>query len=633
MKNVLMFFYILGCVTHTWSAEPQYPVSSIPEQLKTNAHTVYRYYKSEMEIVNENSVKVKITEVRTILNKNGEDNVFFRELYNPMNKITSVKGAVYNDAGKKIRSLSGEDATDVSNMGSSMFDENRVKSIDPKYLTYPMTVMYEYDLTLKQSLFLPGFFVNGSNTSYEQVEISVTTPGDFKLKYKEYQFPVKCNITSKGDKSVYLWKFNALPARISEPFSQHYKPNTPTLLLTSENFSVDDSSGSTSSWKAFGDWSYQLNKGKDNLPEGTRNAIRELTTGLKTDIEKVKAVYEFMQKKTRYVSVQIGIGGWQPFAAEIVDKNSYGDCKALSNYTQALLTAAGIKSHYVLVQAGSGAKEIDTGFVSSQFNHAIICVPLKNDTIWLETTSQLSPFGHTGKFTDDRLVLLIDSGNSRLVRTRVYPATENSINRTANVIITEDKSAKAVVGTMYTGLAYDMMTDIIYSDNNEKKRKITNRIDIPGFVLNDFSLTENRCRVPEVKEYLNLDINNCIQSMNGSVELLSLNLMNKMTSIPDKIRNRKNELCIRRAYMENDSITYTLPANYVVVEIPESHRFETPYGKYEATVKCAANTVTYIRRFQLFKGLFPSDEYAAYREFMEKVAVSDELLLPVKRTY
>lgn len=631
MKKLLLIFIVFVWTLVVKSAEPQYPVSAIPEALKANAHTVYRFCRCDIDIVAQNSVKVKVKEVRTILNKNGEENVFFSESYNPMNKITSLKGAVFNESGKKIRTLSSEDATDVSNMGSSLFDENRVKFLDPKYLTYPMTVIYEYELNLKQSLFLPGFFINGNNTSYEHAEVNVTTPANFGLKYREFLLPAKCEIVTDGSKKVYSWKFNSIPAKISEPYSQHYKPNSPTLILTSEQFSVDDSSGSTGSWQAFGDWSYSLNKGKDILPEATKTAIHSLTAGLTSDYDKVKAIYEFMQKKTRYVSIQIGIGGWQPFAAEVVDKYSYGDCKALSNYTKTLLDAAGIKSHYVLVRAGSGAGEIDTGFVASQFNHAIVCVPLKNDTIWLETTSQLSPFGHTGKFTDDRLVLLVDSAKSRIVRTRVYPASENCINRRAEVVIAGDNTAKAQVETVYSGLAYDQMTDIYYADDNEKKRKVTNNIEIPGFILHDFSLKEKRARVPQIIENLNLDLKNCMNSMNGSVELITLNLMNKLTNIPEKIRNRKNELCIRRAYMENDTIVYTLPANYDVVEIPEPKLLESPYGMYRATVKRMADKITYIRHFQLYKGLFPAEAYVSFREFMEQVAVFDELLLAVKK--
>ena len=81
------------------------------------------------------------------------------------------------------------------------------------------------------------------------------------------------------------------------------------------------------SWKNYGIWKNQLLDRRDNLPVETINTIKQLTNGLSTKKEKVKKVYEFVQSKTRYVSVQLGIGGWQPFTAEIVDKYGYGDCK------------------------------------------------------------------------------------------------------------------------------------------------------------------------------------------------------------------------------------------------------------------------------------------------------------------
>ena len=107
-----------------------------------------------------------------------------------------------------------------------------------------------------------------------------------------------------------------------------------------------------------------------------------------------------MQKKTRYVNVSIGIGGWQPFDAATVDKTSYGDCKALSNFTKSLLSVVGIKSFYALNNAGSDANSIDRSFPSAQFNHAFVCVPLDRDTIWLECTNQRYPCGFNSDFTD-----------------------------------------------------------------------------------------------------------------------------------------------------------------------------------------------------------------------------------------
>src|SRR3546814_15272406 len=81
--------------------------------------------------------------------------------------------------------------------------------------------------------------------------------------------------------------------------------------------------------------------------------------------------------------------------AEEVDRLSYGDCKGLANYTQALLEVVGIPSVYTEVNAGDHQRSYLPDFASfGQGNHIILCVPLDGDTTWLECTSKETPFGY-----------------------------------------------------------------------------------------------------------------------------------------------------------------------------------------------------------------------------------------------
>ena len=140
--------------------------------------------------------------------------------------------------------------------------------------------------------------------------------------------------------------------------------------------------------------------------------------------------YEYVQSKTRYVSIQEGIGGLQPFPASIVDKYGYGDCKALSNYTVALLQEVGVKSFYTKIRAGEGEPDLLLDFPAQQTNHVVVAIPNDKDTIWLECTSQTNPFGYTGSFTGDRYALMITEEGGKIARTPSFSAKISASSET-----------------------------------------------------------------------------------------------------------------------------------------------------------------------------------------------------------
>ena len=151
-------------------------------------------------------------------------------------------------------------------------------------------------------------------------------------------------------------------------------------------------------WEDFSNWIWQLNQGRDVLSLTTTAKVQEMVKDLPDDRAKVKRLYAYLQERTRYFNVALGIGGLQPVDANVVDEVGYGDCKGLSNYMKALLKAAGIKSYYALVNSGGDFPQLIQDFPSHQFDHAILCVPMEKDTIWLECTSQTIPFGVFRRF-------------------------------------------------------------------------------------------------------------------------------------------------------------------------------------------------------------------------------------------
>lgn len=632
IKKIGLCVLLVASVSFLPAKELKYPVSDIPAILKENAHTVMRVHKYELEIKSEKQALATITEVRTILNKNGEQNADFMEMYSPMNKIVNLKGKVYDAAGKQVRNFGADDIIDRSYIsGSSIYDDSRLKIIDAKYLTYPFTVEYTYQVELKQTFNLPNWSHSPTGTSYENSSLVVRVPQGYAFRYKEYNLKKGVAKSEEKGKDAYTWELSNLGARIHEPMAANETPAYPLVILAPNKFFVGDTNGSAETWKDLGIWATSLIRDKDKLPAETAVKIKQITSDCSNDLEKVKKVYEYMQQKTRYVSIQVGVGGWMPFDAATVDKFSYGDCKALTNYTKALLGSVGVTSYYTLVKAGPADNYIDESFPANQFNHIILCVPVQNDTLWLECTNQRLPAGYNGDFTDNRLVLLVDGENSKLVRTRAFPAEENCVARNSLVKFGSDGVGNASVKTKYVGLRYEDILPVYYADDASKLKMVTQRIALPSFKLSDFSYVENRGYTPSFDESLNLAVNNYIRELTGNVALLPLNFMNKLNTLPDKVRNRKTDMCIRRPLLEKDTAVYQLPAGYQITELPPASDIVSRFGKYHAIASQEGNVVSYKRHFELYKGTFPATAYAEFREFLEQVSAADDAVAVLKK--
>lgn len=610
------------------SAEAIYPISDIPPALKENAHTVIRFFKSEITYNSGKSITENISLVITILNENGEKDAYFGTAVNSMQSLTSFRGKLYNSEGVKVKNLTYSDIIDHSAIdGGSLYTDNRVKFLDPKYRIFPFTVEYNYTIEHKQTLFFPDWELNNFNTSYQLASCIVKVPAGFKLNYKQYNIKEQLTKTATKNGDVYSLNINDLMAVRHEDYSDYTKPQIPLIVFSTENFTMKNTKGSLKNWSDLGSWVNSLNDGKDILPESTIAKIKELTAECNTEQEKIQKVYEFMQQKTRYVSIQIGIGGFEPFDASTVDKTSYGDCKALSNYTKALLKAIGIKSNYCLIRAGSDADEIDETFPSSRFNHAIICVPLQRDTLWLECTSQRMPFGFNGDFTDNRKALLIEGDSSKLVNTRKYRIDENCTIRNFNIQFENIETGKAEMCTQYKGLKYEEILPVFLADNNRKEKMVLQTIKVPSFTLLNFNYTENKDITPSFDEKINIIFKNFVRKLNEKTYILPLNFLNSTIKVPEKNRQRKSDIYVRRPSMEKCRYIFHLPEGYNVSGKTEDKNIETKFGKYTNKLTIEKNKLVFERNYELYSGHYPISDYNEFRNFAEQVVLADGAMI------
>ena len=606
--------------------EIKYKVADIPKDLRENARSVVRNEEIILNVKSVSNATVAVTYAITILNKNGLDDAYFNESYDKFTKINGIKGRVFDENGELVKKIASDEILDYSAIsGYSIYEDNRIKYIDPKYRNYPFTVEYSYEQSFDGLFSFPSWYPQPKfNLAVERSSYKASIAKNLTFRYQERNNSPKVTVSSDAANNIYYWEAHNLKAVEWEPYSVSTQDIFPCMIAAPSDFEIEGFKGNLNTWENFGKFISNLNAGKNILTDETKKFLNEMVAGTPDDYGKIRKIYEYMQGRTRYISIQIGIGSWQPFDASTVQRLSYGDCKALTNYMMTMLEAVGLKANYCLVNAGETAPLMIREFPSTQFNHAFLCVPLKKDTLWLECTSQRMPCGFIGDFTDDRDVLLVDSANSKVVHTKVYSLDQNKKTNTSHVIIDETGKGSVEIRTVYTGLNYDNILSTSLADDADKKRRISERMKFPAFQLLNFKYKEQKSIIPSIEETLNVAFENYLNPL-GSRFILSLNFSNTVSAAPYSLRSRKTDVSVRRPSLDMDTIVYKLPSTLKPESLPKPVLIKTQFGEYRANVEFANGEISYIRVFQLNKGKYPATDYAGFVDFFDKISNADEV--------
>ncbi|MCE2893164.1 MAG: DUF3857 domain-containing protein [Flammeovirgaceae bacterium] len=608
--------------------DEKYPVKDIPLELMENVNVVLREDHMRYTILAKDKGVFYAHLVVTILNEKGNSYASQDLGYDKLTKILQFEGHVYDATGKQIKRLKNSEINDRAAFdGFSLFSDDRIKEADLTQTSYPYTVEFEYEIEYRFLYFIPGSVFGGQKRSTQNASYQLVFPPALAPHYKSINLDVlpKKEILPTGLHSI-TWHLNNLKPTIAEAYRG--ESDLPRIMAAPTAFEYDGYAGEMNSWENYGKWNLLLNKDRGSLPEATKQKIKNLTSSAKTLEDKTKLVYEYVQNKTRYVSIQLGIGGLQPFAATTVDEVGYGDCKALSNYTVALLKEIGVKSYYTIINAGSDAAEVKKDFPSHQFNHVIVSVPNGKDTLWLECTSQTNPFGYQGKFTSDRWALLITEEGGKLVRTPKLKTEQNTQTQKAEVTIDKTGNAKANVTTAYSGLQYEngSLHFWIAGQADEQRKWLEENIDIPNFELGAFSFKNVKDKIPTAIVNVELTLNR-LASVSGKRIFITPNLMNRSTGLPPKNENRKNPIVLKSSYVDVDSITYFVPEEIYPEFVPPAVKIDSRFGEYESSTTFSQGKLLYVRRLKVKPGEFPASSYGEFVDFYKNLNKADNAKL------
>ncbi len=549
-----------------------------------------------------------------ILSEEGYKNAVFVEYFDKFRKITDVTVDVIDKLGNKVKRLRRNDGIEFGLSPSYEISDVTQLIIDPKYKQYPFTLEINSKVKLDGFISMPTWVPrSGFHTAVSKSQLVVVHPRQVKINLREEH--IKGVTKTDGNRISTVFTVTNLPSVDNKVRYQDFYDDQPKVLVSPESFRLDNVAGSSASWKDFGNWFLALNSDVHKLSGKTKLFIDGLDKSDKRKV--VQQIYEYMQDKTRYVSIQLGIGGFKSLPAEEVDNNGYGDCKALSTYMKCMLQHAGINSNYILVRAGDDEPDVIAEFPGNQFNHVFIGVPLASDTIYLACTSQIVPIGYTGTFTDDRNVLWIENNKSAIIRSKIYDQIENVQNNFIKIALDIEGNGLASFESINQGIFFDEIMVYKLAPEDYIKKYNQSKFDYNDYSLKKFTFDQPDRDVSAFVSRFNVEINSLARPVSGKLVLPFV----PATPFYKYIDNDELQrfYSIKRCMTVADVIEVDLPDNYWVYNLPQPEKIDTPFGSYSIEATVDGDKLKLKRTMIFFKGEYRNEGYDGFRTFFQAI--------------
>jgi len=630
--SVGVAFYGTSLAQDTKLSKDIYIAANIPDSLKENANSVVRYSSEELTIKGRGRITEKFHSIVTILNEKGDKDA---QLVIPYDKkfstISGIEMVVYNASGASIKKYRKSDMYDGSATdGFSIITDARYLAVEHTVSSYPVTVEVSYERATNSYLDLGDWRFQRPEKAVQYAEYKVAAAPEVGFRYKNKNTKIQPQKTTADGYDKYVWKVAGIKAFKPEEEALEWQI-FPKISFAANQFEFDGLPGDISSWRSYGQWIQKLNADVCTLDAKRAEEIKAMTAGLKTDKEKAKFLYEYLQKNMRYVSIQLGIGGLKPFPANFVDQKKYGDCKALVNYMYALLKSVNIPSHYALVRAGTNEEPADAAFPADPFNHIILCVPFKGDTTWLECTSSTQPFGKLGTFTENRNALLISDDGGKLVNTPRSTGADNQFNSEVHLSLDAEGGAKAQVKILGSGAYRDDYISMATLKGDDQKEFLIRSMNMKQPSLIEYNPLGDKDGIKEVA--IALEYDKFADVAAGNKLFYRPRVFDLWRTTVPVLEKRNTDFYFEQPMQKTCTTYIDLPSGFEVETLPAPQSYKFSYGNYEVNYTYVAdkNQVVSVAKFNLNTLMVPATRYKEMQEYMDNIAKAQNKKLVIRR--
>ncbi|MCO6510874.1 MAG: DUF3857 domain-containing protein [Aridibacter famidurans] len=550
------------------------------------------------------------------------------------------------DPRGNVKEFSKKDVLDIISDTDDVYNEGRVKVVDA---SGEMSVgsVFGYTVTTEyRPLFFQDVFQFQTRLPTLRSRYILNLPQGWKAESLTFNH---AELQPRVAGTSYTWELGGLAPIPPEPMSPSISNLVPLIAV---NFTPE--AGPETTNKAFGDWkdvsvwATGLYDDKVIINDEIAAKARELTAGAETEMEKIKAIGNYVQN-LQYISIDIGVGhgnGYRPRPSDLVLERGYGDCKDKATLMRAMLRALKIDAFPVAIFSGDPTFVRKEWASPRQFNHCIIAVRVGADThshtivdhptlgrlLMFDSTDDLTPVGDLPTHLQGSHGLVIAGETGGLVQMPVVPAEVNTLERTVDVRLAENGTIKGSIEENTKGQtsAYERL--LFKKSAKDDYRKV-----IEGW-LTDGATAAKLVSFEPRDDFLDSAFNLKVdfeapaygQLMQNRLLIFRPAIVSRSRSIYLTEKERTNPVQLEsRSFLERASIA--LPSGFSVDEVPEAVDLKSEFGSYSTSYTVEEGKLLFERKMTMKNATVPASAYASVRDFFSKVLEAEQAVVVLIR--
>ena len=621
--------------------------AGLPDWLREAARAPLPQYPDDVDAV------VLLDEQVTSISQNGEINTRYREAYKILRPEGRARGmvVVYFDnetqltylkawsipAGGQEYEVKEKEAVETGFPGGGiLYHDTHYKVLKIPAAEPGNIIGYEYEQK-RRPYILQDMWRFQDDIPVRRARFELRLPEGWE--FDSFWMNHDVQKPQSAGENQWVWELNDLPPVEPEPAMPAWRALAGRMAVTYFANRGNSMGSSHATWMGIGRWYAQLAGGRRQTTPEIQQKVADLTSTASTTLEKITALASFVQRDIRYVAIEIGIGGYQPHAAQDIFINRYGDCKDKATLLATMLKGIGLDSYYVLVNTNRGVvvPDIPTALT---FNHVILAIRLPDDMdttnlysarkhprlgtlLFFDPTDPWTHLGYLPATLQENNGLVVTEEGSELVEMPLLPPQLNRLLRVAKLQLDSSGALSGDVKEIRWGVPDVYRRAQMLAAPEDERKKVLE--DFLGNFLG--SLVLQGSQVQNLVDYnKNLIVTYRFLAKDyakraGDLLLIRPRVLgNKSMDLAGKKQEgRKYPVEFFSTTLESDVFDIVLPGGYEVDELPPPVEIKSAFGEYRSKVEVEGNVLQYRRYYEIRKVLVPTDRVTDLKEFFRAI--------------